>query len=196
VRSLAAPLAHAALTDVELMARARAGDSQAFGELVHRHHRVLYRSALSMVRSVADAEDVTQCAWIQAYRHVTQFEGSANVRTWLVAIVRNQAIDHLRTRLRHAWRDESASPSRLANMPSPEDVLLYKEQQARLVRAVATLPPRLRMPLRLWRCDRYSYKEMAQMTGVAVGTVKSRVWEERWHVILSCRSTLTVTDVE
>jgi len=71
VTSLAMPAAHAALTDVELMARARAGDSQAFGELVHRHHRVLYRSALSMVRSVADAEDVTQCAWIQAYRHVT-----------------------------------------------------------------------------------------------------------------------------
>src|SRR5436305_4155521 len=81
------------MTDIELVVRVRAADRAAFGELVDRHHRALYRTALTIVPSTADAEDVTQNAWLRAFRGIHQFQGESAVTTWLIAIVRHAAID-------------------------------------------------------------------------------------------------------
>jgi RNA polymerase sigma-70 factor (ECF subfamily) len=176
------------LTDIELVGRARDGDALAFSELVRRHHAALYRAALRIVRSPHDAEDVTQNAWLQAYRHVAQFHGDASVKTWLVAIVRNHAIDHQRA-TRRRFRRDAGDPQTARNqagcvsqLPSPEDLALFGERRARLTRAIQILPSRLRDALRLWHAGRYSYAEMAAMRDVAIGTMKSRVWEARRHV--------------
>ncbi len=175
-------------TDTELVGRARFGDADAFGELVRRHHPTLYRTALAIVRSPPDAEDVTQCAWLQAYRHVREFRGTSSVTTWLIAITRNHAFDHRRARRRQArWRRDDVpvdllSERCVSSRVSPEDLTLINERKIVLHRAVESLPGHLQTALRLWH-SQHSYAEMAAMTGVAVGTMKSRVWEAKRRLV-------------
>ena len=181
------------LSDAALVARARSGDPTAFEELVSRHHAMLLHTARAIVRSSEDAEDVTQNAWIRAYTHLTTFSGTSSLRTWLVAITRNAAIDHRRVAIRHRqWRATQDDALALeshhrSDGPSPEEVLLKKELHAQVRRSTAALPPRLRMPLRLWRSARYSYADMAGKTGLPVGTLKSRIWEARRQVVILCQ---------
>jgi RNA polymerase sigma factor (sigma-70 family) len=118
------------MTDTELVARACGGEISAFDELVRRHHRVLYRTALAIVRSPADAEDVTQDAWLQVYRNIGRYRGAASVVTWLVAIVRNHAIDCRRATFRRLTREAEHSHSYTPNV-SPEDMMLVNERRAR-----------------------------------------------------------------
>jgi RNA polymerase sigma-70 factor (ECF subfamily) len=185
------------VSDVALVARARRGDSSAFAELVSRYHAFLIHTARTIVRSPEDAEDVTQRAWIQAYQHLGHFVGTSSVRTWLVAITRNAAIDQWRlARRQRQSREDSAIGFRaqaISKLPSPEGLLLEKERQAHLTHAIAALPVRLRAPLRLWRSERHSYAEMATKAGVAVGTIKSRIWEARQQVVVSCRARMHVS---
>src|SRR5580692_7083928 len=84
-------------SDAHLVARARHGDHFAFGQLVHRHHPSVHRAARAILGSTADADDVAQEAWLQAYLHLTRFQGTASFKTWVHAIVRNCAIDHYRS---------------------------------------------------------------------------------------------------
>jgi RNA polymerase sigma-70 factor (ECF subfamily) len=175
------------ISDTELVGRARAGDAHAFGELFRRHQPRLYRAALAIVRSTADAEDVTQCTWLQAYRNIQHFHGTASVTTWLGAIVRNAAIDHRRVARRRLERAAGQGPEAMllecvSALPSPEDLVLLNERRTHVSRSLEKLPPRLRTALQLWCSGKYTYDEMAQITRIATGTMKSRVWEARREV--------------
>ena len=166
------------MTDTELVARANGGEASAFDELVRRHHRVLYRTALAIVRSPADAEDVTQDAWLQVYRNIGRYRGAASVSTWLVAIVRNHAIDCRRATFRRLTREAEQTRPCTPNV-SPEDVMLVNERRAYLTSTIDRLPASLRSTLKLWHSGRYSYAEIAQIAGTSVGTIKSRMWLAR-----------------
>jgi RNA polymerase sigma-70 factor (ECF subfamily) len=175
-------------SDTELVGRAQAGDAQAFGELYERHQPRLYRAAFAIVRSPADAEDVTQRTWLQAYRTIEHFQGTASVKTWLGAIVRNAAIDHQRAARRRMERYIVQDPEGMLRecvsaLPSPEDLVLLNERRAYVARSVETLSPRLRKALRLWCSGMYTYDEMAHIARIATGTMKSRVWEARREVM-------------
>ena len=174
--------------DVHLVARARHGDDFAFGQLVRRHHSSVHRAARAILGSAADAEDVVQEAWLQAYVHLSRFQGTASFKTWVHAIVRNRAIDHHRSARRRRWRGDteaSVAPTHSelrSETRSPEELALDAERQDRLAAAIAALPGRLRELLELWHTGQYSYEEMAQIAGVTVGTIKSQVWQARQRV--------------
>jgi RNA polymerase sigma-70 factor (ECF subfamily) len=174
------------IPDTELVGRAQVGDAHAFSELFRRHQPRLYRAALAIVRSAADAEDVTQRTWLQAYRNIQHFQGAASVTTWLAAIVRNAAIDHRRAVRRRLERQSEQWPEatlgECVSAPSPEDLVLLNERRACVARSLERLPPRLRSALRLWCSGMYTYDEMAQIARIATGTMKSRVWEARREV--------------
>jgi RNA polymerase sigma-70 factor, ECF subfamily len=181
------------ISDTELVGRARVGDTHAFGELFRRHQPRLYRAALAIVRSTADAEDVTQRTWLHAYRSMQDFHGTASVTTWLGAIVRNAAIDHRRATRRRLERDLGQEPETMLGqcvsaLPSPEDLALLNERRTHLARSLEALPPRLRTALRLWCSGMYTYGEMAQIARIATGTMKSRVWEARREITRSISS--------
>jgi RNA polymerase sigma-70 factor (ECF subfamily) len=175
-------------TDDHLVARARHGDDIAFGQLVRRHHSSVHRAARAMLRSAADAEDVVQDAWLQAYLHLARFQGTSSFHTWVHAIVRNRAIDHHRSSRRRPGHDAvhgQTAPAYLelrSGARSPEELVLDAERQQRLVDAIALLPGQLRRLLELWHTGQYSYGEMARIAGVSPGTVKSRVWQARRRV--------------
>jgi RNA polymerase sigma-70 factor (ECF subfamily) len=173
--------------DVHLVTRAQLGDQVAFGELVNRHHSTVRRIAHAILQSPAETDDVMQEAWLHVFLHLPRFRGTASFRTWFHAIVRNRAIDHRRSAQRRWLADTRLSAESIQDVPgsatrSPEALILDAERRERLTCAIAALPRRLRKPLQLWHSGRHSYDEMARITGVTVGTIKSRVWEARQRV--------------
>jgi RNA polymerase sigma-70 factor, ECF subfamily len=183
------------VTDAELVALARQGDHQAFGELVTRHQAAVYRAALAAVRSPAEAEEAAQDAFVSAYRRLDSFRGDASFRTWLLTIAWNYAINRRRRLVRwiqrlgasghagprsHEDEDGPQSLDDLAgNGPSPEQSALDAELQRDIVAEIRALSPKLRDALLLAQNGEYGYDEIAAMLGTAPGTIKWRVFEAR-----------------
>jgi RNA polymerase sigma-70 factor (ECF subfamily) len=121
------------LTDAEALARARAGDTDAFRVLVERHSRSLFRLAFRLTGSEADAEDVVQEAFLKAYRRLEQFEERAAVGSWLYRIAANVAYDLLRARRRAphtadaAGAEEDEPPALPSEEPGPERLAISSD---------------------------------------------------------------------
>lgn len=176
-------------SDLDLVRRAQAGDTEAFGELVERNRRAVFRAALAAVGSAAEADDVAQEAFVTAYRKLGGFRGEAAFKTWLLAITWRKAIDRRNSMTR--WLRLTVSgpdygeqaPDIMNNAPSPdrsqEEELAAAELQRTLRRLIATLPKKLRDALLLAGSGEYSYEQIAEMLEAPVGTVKWRVSEAR-----------------
>ena len=185
------------MTDAELVALARQGDQEAFGELVTRHQAAVYRAALAAVGSPAEAEDAAQDAFVSAYRRLGSFRGDASFKTWLLTIAWNHAVNRRRRitrwRRRFAGRHESAcggaeprtkfvaeeEVDHPASDPSPEQSAADAQLRRDIAAGIRALPPKLRDALLLAQTGEYGYGEIAAMLGTAVGTIKWRVSEAR-----------------
>lgn len=176
--------------DLDLVRLAQAGDAEAFGTLVERHRRAVFRAALACVRSPAEADDVTQEAFVAAFRKLGAFRGDARFRTWLLAITWRKAVDRRTSIVR--WLRLTAQPaddrvdegwSEIDRLPSgersQEDAAADAELQRHLARLIRTLPRKLRDALLLAGTGEHTYQEIGAMLAVPVGTVKWRVSEAR-----------------
>lgn len=177
-------------TDLELVHRAQAGDMEAFGTLVDRNRRAVFRAALAAVRSAEEADEVAQDTFVTAFQKLDQFRGEAAFRTWLLAIAWRKAIDRRKGITRWLQRlvpsphtDEGQEPDMTERLPagdrSQEDALITADLQRRIRTLVATLPPKLRDALLLAGSGEYSYEQIAAMLKIPVGTLKWRVAEAR-----------------
>ena len=176
--------------DADLVARARQGDSAAFGELVDRHRTAVYRAALAALGSHAEAEDAAQDAFLLAYRRLGSFRGEASFKTWLLTITWHQAINRRRALTRILRRlvtakdaEAEAHDAMLASLvssgPTPEAAALQQELQQAVYLAINGLTAKLRDALVLAQSGQYSYEEIASMVNAPVGTIKWRVSEAR-----------------
>ena len=177
--------------DLELVDRARAGDTEAFRTLFERYHRRAYTLAAGIVRNPDDAMDVVQDAFIKAHRHLAKFEGSSSFYTWLYRIVMNLAIDHLRKtrRARHVdfndaiGRDdgdvseESLLPHILGQ--NPGKAVISKEIREQIGKALDELSENHRTVLILRELEGLSYEEMAEAMHCSKGTIMSRLFHAR-----------------
>src|SRR3954470_18279729 len=109
-----------AATDLDLVRLAQAGAIDAFGELVERNRRAVFRAALACVRSPAEADDVAQEAFVTAYRKLGTFRGDSQFRTWLLSITWRKAIDRRKSISR--WLRTAVSPSRSDTGEDPFDI--------------------------------------------------------------------------
>jgi RNA polymerase sigma-70 factor (ECF subfamily) len=175
------------VTDADLVARARQGDTAAFGELIDRHRSAVYRAARAALGSHADAEDAAQEAFLRAFRRLNDFRGEASFKTWLLAIAWHQAINRRRS-LTRMWRriidpDRTDPEIEMANLPAcsstPEDAAVHAQLHAAVRDQIRALPSKLRDALLLAQSGEYTYAEISTMVGVPVGTVKWRVSEAR-----------------
>jgi RNA polymerase sigma-70 factor (ECF subfamily) len=176
------------VSDVELVTRARQGDSAAFGELVDRHRNAVYRAALAALGSHADAEDAAQDAFLLAYRRLDSFRGQASFKTWLLTIAWHHAINRRRS-LTRMWRRmvepkaneevEIVTAALATSNPTPEQAAAYDQLRRAVRRAIQTLSPKLRDALLLAHAGEYSYQEIGAMLGAPLGTIKWRVSEAR-----------------
>jgi RNA polymerase sigma-70 factor (ECF subfamily) len=180
-----------AATDLDLVRLAQAGDVEAFGELVERNRRAVFRAALACVGSAAEADDVAQEAFVTAYRKLGTFRGEAQFRTWLLSITWRKAIDRRKSISR--WLRLAVNPGRddpeedsfdqMERIASPhrsqEDTVVDEELQRNVTRLIGTLPKKLRDALLLAGTGEHTYEQISKMLGAPLGTVKWRVSEAR-----------------
>jgi RNA polymerase sigma-70 factor (ECF subfamily) len=183
------PQAEAAAIDLELVRRAQAGDDQAFGQLVERNRRAVYRAAYAALGSADDADDVAQETFVTVYQKLDGFRAEASFKTWLLSIAWRKALDRRRSLTR--WlrltvsHDSSASdaPDLVTRIPSPgrsqEEALASDELQQAVKQLIGTLPRKLREALLLAGSGDYTYEQIARMLGIPLGTVKWRIAEAR-----------------
>jgi RNA polymerase sigma-70 factor (ECF subfamily) len=169
--------------DRALVDEARAGHLEAFNQLVELYQDYLYAMTVRVVRDRDAAEDAVQEAFFSAYRNLDRFSGSS-FRAWLTRIAINAARDVLRKRKRRPsepypeWEDDSWQPPAPA-AENPEQVSMAAQQRAAIARAMAAIGHDQRTAIVLYDVEGYGYGEIAAMTGVSVGTVKSRIHRGR-----------------
>jgi RNA polymerase sigma-70 factor, ECF subfamily len=179
------------LEDLALVRRAQAGDVEAFGMLVERHRRAVFRAALAAVRSPAEADEVAQDAFITAFQKLEGFRGDASFKTWLLAITWRKAIDRRKSVMK--WMQRLVTPAHptdtgeewdpmerlTAGGQSQEEDVMTADLQRRLRPLIAALPKKLRDALLLAGSGDHSYEEIGQLLQIPIGTVKWRVSEAR-----------------
>jgi RNA polymerase sigma-70 factor (ECF subfamily) len=170
------------LTDEEIVARVRAGEGQLFELVMRRHNRRIYRTARSIVRDDAEAEDVMQDAYVRAYSHLNEFEGRARFATWLTRIAVHEALARLRRRRRlqpldvETQETESMSTSQRS---SPEQSASDSEIRAVLEKAIDGLSDEFRAVFVLRAVEGLSGSETAECLGIPEETVKTRLFRAR-----------------
>jgi RNA polymerase sigma-70 factor (ECF subfamily) len=175
-------------SDEDLLTRFQRGQTEAFGILVARYEKELYGYLRRYLGDGSLAEDVFQNTFMQLCFKIKQYEPGRPVRPWLYTIATNQAIDSLRRQGRHQalsldqFREESAngdSRSLLDTLetrsPGPQDVVESQERRERIRASVNQLPDFLRQVLLLAYYQGLKYREIADILGIPVGTVKSRL---------------------
>lgn len=176
-------------SDEELVRAVLAGRREAFGTLYERYSRRIYSLVLRMVGR-QDAEEVTQEAFLQAYRNLAKFRGEAQLYTWLYRVASNTALQHLRRRGRKDSRQSSFdaitenAPGLLADIPGdlyadPVKAAEDAEFQRQTVEVLDTLPKNQKLVILLGPVKGLSYDEMARVLGVTVPVVKARLHRAR-----------------
>ena len=175
-----------------LIERARSGDTRAFEDLARREERALYRHALRIVGTTSDAEDIVQDALFSAWRSIASFQG-LSFRAWLFRIATNRALDQLRSRKRRPELpldppddDEVTWAEPVAPGPDLTQLAGDREALAAVESALGALPAEQRTALLLRDVEGFAYEEIAVITSVEIGTVKSRIHRGR----LAVRNTL------
>jgi len=166
--------------DQAVVDRARAGDDQAFGLLVRKYQHRALTIARALGADPAEAEDVAQDAFLRAYRGLARFRGASTFRTWLVQVVTNTARTHRRQRT--ARRETSADEGEMPiaeRLPDPANLEHATIARDRVARALAALPVDLREAVVLRDVEGLDYREIAEVLGVPIGTVESRIFRGR-----------------
>jgi RNA polymerase sigma-70 factor, ECF subfamily len=170
--------------DRQLLARAQAGDTVAFGELIRPHVPSVRRFAYAFARRWSDADDLAQDALLKAFRAIATFEGRSSLSTWLYSVTRSVCFDHYRGKLAHARDAEEPYEEQEnggATEPSagPDRVLEMRDEAEQLWRALKRLPAEFRVPLVLYEIEGLGYEEIAHIEAVPIGTIRSRLSRAR-----------------
>lgn len=187
--------------DQLLVERAQGGDKRAFDQLVSKYQRKLGRLLSRFIRDAAEVEDVTQEAFIKAYRALPSFRGDSAFYTWLYRIGVNTAKNYLVSQGRRAptsteFDSEEAenfeSADQLRDINTPESLLLSKQIGETVNSAMDALPDELRTAIVLREIEGLSYEEIAGMMDCPIGTVRSRIFRAREAVALKLRPLLDI----
>lgn len=190
-----------------LVERAKRGEHDAFGRLVDEYKDKIYSYVSRMLGDPSEAEDVTQEAFVRAYRSLPRFRGASSFHTWLYRIASNLAIDVVRKRK----RTEIASVSLDEPLESddgeyerevadegggPEAASGTRETQIAVRRAIMELPEKLRDVMVLYELQGESYEDIAEILGVPLGTVKSRLFNARSQLKERLKSLVAAGEIE
>lgn len=189
--------------DQALVERVQKGDKTAFELLVAKYHRKIIRLVSRLVRDHAEVEDVTQEAFIKAYRALSQFRGESAFYTWLYRIAVNTAKNHLATQGRRAPTSTEANAEeaetfaeadQLRDINTPESMLMSKQIAQTVNMAMEALPDELRTAITLREVEGLSYEEIADAMGCPIGTVRSRIFRAREAIASQLRPLLDTPD--
>ena len=174
--------------DRQLVARAQSGDKRAFELLVEKYQRKLARLLSRFIRDPAEVEDVTQEAFIKAYRALPAFRGDSAFYTWLYRIGINTAKNYLMAMGRRAPTSTEVEAEeaegfeegeQLRDINTPESVLLSKEIAETVNSTIEQLPEELRTAIQMREIEGMSYEDIAKAMNCPIGTVRSRIFRAR-----------------
>ena len=174
-------------TDQQLVQRVQKGDKRAFDLLVVKYQHKIMALVSRYIRDSAEVQDVTQEAFIKAYRALPKFRGDAQFYTWLYRIAINTAKNYLMARSRRPPgsdidvqdAENFDSATALKDIENPENQLFGEELRQVVQRAIGQLPEDLRTAVTLREFDGLSYEEIADVMDCPVGTVRSRIFRAR-----------------
>ena len=174
-------------TDQMLVARVQQGEKAAFDLLVLKYQSRIINLVSRFVRNQSDAQDVTQEAFLKAYRALPNFRGDSAFYTWLYRIAVNTAKNYLAIQSRRSGETEQdyseieqiEGNSALNDNATPEHLLLKDEIEATVISAIEKLPEDLRMAITLREIEGLSYEEIATVMECPIGTVRSRIFRAR-----------------
>lgn len=164
-------------TDAQLAERIRSGDSGALGELYDRYAGTALATALRVVRARDEAEDVVHDAFVAVWRKIDRFDADrGSLRAWLMTVVRNRAIDRVRARRPNMDLEAADERSLLRTGPNPTwEAAVRRTAAGDVQAAMADLPDEQRRAMELAYFEGYTYREVADLTGVAPGTANGRL---------------------
>lgn len=165
-----------AADDRACVARTLQGDAEGFAALVTRYERPVYHLAFRLLRDREEARDITQEAFLKAFRALASFRPEAKFSTWLFAIAYHAGIDRLARRKRFS---ESEIPERADLAPGPEEEAILSERARRLRAAVERLPLKYRSIVTLFHLQGKRYDEIADVLGLPLGTVKTHLFRAK-----------------
>ncbi len=174
-------------TDQQLVDKVKEGDKKAFNLLVLKYQNRVTNIVSRYIKNNGDVADVTQEAFIKAYRALPNFRGDSAFYTWLYRIAVNSAKNYLVSQSRKPpASDVDAQEAEfyegadaLREVASPESKLLTKEIEIALLRAIERLPDELRVAITFREMEGMSYEEIAEIMSCPVGTVRSRIFRAR-----------------
>ena len=185
--------------DRQLVARAQSGDKRAFELLVEKYQRKLARLLSRFIRDPAEVEDVTQEAFIKAYRALPAFRGDSAFYTWLYRIGINTAKNYLMAMSRRAPTSTEVEAEdaegydegeQLRDINTPESVLLTNEIAETVNATIQQLPEELRTAIQLREIEGMSYEDIAKVMDCPIGTVRSRIFRAREAIAVQLRPLL------
>ena len=177
------PACASKLSDSELVAATKCGNTEAFDQLVSRYERRVLTLAQRIVNNREDAEDVAQESFHKAFLHIGSFQEKSLFSTWLTRIVMNEALMVLRRR-RRTFEVSSESPGEVTKSiaatfmdqsSNPEQSCWRQERTKLLTEAIDRLSPKVRKTILLYDIEEHSVNETAQILGTSVDAVKSRL---------------------
>jgi RNA polymerase sigma-70 factor, ECF subfamily len=176
--------------EAALIAELRAGSEDAFAWLIARYHQPIFSLLARTVQDRSEAADLTQEVFVKVFRGVGNFHGGSTLRTWIYRIALHEASNQRRWWMRHKQREipieqvmtdvECGTPLRLKEIlmdpaESPYDMAVHEETRARVEAALKLVPEPFRTTLILRDIEGFVYEEVADIQGVNLGTVKSRL---------------------
>lgn len=179
-----------ALSDEEVVRRVLEGETALFELIMRRYNQRLYRMARAILRDDAEAEDVTQDAYVRAYQHLGQFAGRSQFATWLTRIAIHEALARSKRRRRteqlegNSWNQdtENREDTVPANAPNPEEQLLASELRSALEDAILSIPEQYRLVLMMRDVEQLNTEETAAALELTEENVKVRLHRARGMV--------------
>jgi RNA polymerase sigma-70 factor (ECF subfamily) len=173
--------------DIQLVARARAGDERAFRALLEKYERAVFSICLRMVRNRDEATDLAQESFIKVFGSLDRYNPAFAFSSWLFKITSNLCIDHLRKRrISTLAMDEPVEGEKgeftrqyEASDPTPDEIFSRNEKMQKLEAGIAALPEHYRIMLVLRHQEDMSYEEIAESLSIPLGTVKARIHRAR-----------------
>ncbi len=167
-------------TDNELIARTRAGDQQAFAELIDHYKARLFHTTLRILGNREDAEEASQDTFLRAYRGLENFREEATFSTWIYRICVNTCLNLLESRKRFkAQQIESTPPAELPFIESSEFDFGEEDLRERILAVIETLPAKYRTVLVLFHVQHLSYQEIMEIMRMPMSNVKTHLFRAR-----------------
>jgi len=171
------------MEEQELILRCQQGDEAAFEALLHLYEKRVYTLCRRMCRTEEDAMEAAQDAFLAVWRGIGAYRADAAFSTWLYRLATNACLDLLRREKKRggdvSLDDDEAMPDRRDPAPLPDELAERAEEQRAVREGVLALPADYRAVLLLRETEQLSYAEIAEATGLELGTVKSRISRAR-----------------